>query len=469
MPFNGSGTFVSIPAPDFPALPGTTILASSFNANMNDIFTNGLTKCLTRDGQSPPTANLPMAGFKFTGIGNGTADSDSASLGQTMALRGQVGAVDWDTRVSTGIFEATAASLTGPAANFPPTTSLGMLYVTAQGALIDQLYVTSGLIYNRQKVGGTFSAWAFLSQINPNFIINACFDFWDYATSQVTSTYGSDNRWFNQNVGSTKTHSRQNHTLGTVLGVTVPVFFSRTVVVSVAGAANAVLKTQRIERVATLQGQNCTVSFWAKASSSLPIAVNIGQNFGTGGAPSASVSVNGQKVTLTTSFAFYSLTFAVPSITGKTLGTVGDYLELAFWFDAGANFNAQTNTLGQQSGTFDLFGIKLEAGQVATPLLPKNLADERIECQRFYSLVNASVRSYNHTAVSATYASQVPWPVAMRATPTALGLSAGLTINVSTTLLSTPDANGGWFEATTPVASGPVQATGYVYSLSAEL
>lgn len=160
MPFNGSGTFVSLPPPDFPALPGTVILASSFNANMNDLFTNGLTKCITRDGQSPPTANLPMASFRFTGIGAGIADTDSAQLGQVMGVRGQVGVVDWDTKITNGIFEATAASLTGPATNFPPTASFGQLEVISQGANIIQFYKTAHRAYSRMKLSGTWSSWA---------------------------------------------------------------------------------------------------------------------------------------------------------------------------------------------------------------------------------------------------------------------------------------------------------------------
>lgn len=160
MPFNGSGTFVSLAPPDFPALPGTVILASSFNANMNDLFTNGLTKCLTRDGQSPPTANLPMAGFRFTGIGAGIADTDSAQLGQTLAVRGTVGVVDWDTKITNGIFESTAASLTGPATNFPPTAEIGQLIVMSQGANVIHNYITAFRSYQRRKVAGVWTAWA---------------------------------------------------------------------------------------------------------------------------------------------------------------------------------------------------------------------------------------------------------------------------------------------------------------------
>lgn len=80
MPFNGSGSFVSLPAPDFPAVAGQPIYASQFNVNLNDIF-SGLSDCVTRDGQSPATANLPMGGFKHTGVGAGTATGQYLAFG----------------------------------------------------------------------------------------------------------------------------------------------------------------------------------------------------------------------------------------------------------------------------------------------------------------------------------------------------------------------------------------------------
>lgn len=72
MPFNGSGTFVPIAAPDYPAVAGTLIRSAQFNNNLLDIFNNGLTNCVTRNGQSPATANLPMGGFRHTNVAAAT-------------------------------------------------------------------------------------------------------------------------------------------------------------------------------------------------------------------------------------------------------------------------------------------------------------------------------------------------------------------------------------------------------------
>lgn len=68
MPFDGSGLFTSLPPPDYPAVPGTTVKASQFNNNLSDVF-GGLTNCLTRDGQGRPTADIDWAGYALRNVG----------------------------------------------------------------------------------------------------------------------------------------------------------------------------------------------------------------------------------------------------------------------------------------------------------------------------------------------------------------------------------------------------------------
>ena len=101
-------------------------------------------------------------------------------------------------------------------------------------------------------------------------------------------------------------------------------FFSRTVVTSVAGANNYVIKLQRVEGVQTLSGQTATLSFYAKADSVKSISLHLSQSFGTGGSPSASVDFGTQLISLTTPWTKYTVTVNVPNISGKTLGTDGN-------------------------------------------------------------------------------------------------------------------------------------------------
>ena len=74
MAFNGSGTFI-LPTGN-PVVSNTLITAATQNTTMTDVA-NGLSNCVTKDGQTTLTANLPMAGKKLTGLGAGTVSGDS--------------------------------------------------------------------------------------------------------------------------------------------------------------------------------------------------------------------------------------------------------------------------------------------------------------------------------------------------------------------------------------------------------
>ena len=78
---DGSGNFTN-PYPDF--VSGTVISSTQVDSNNSDIAT-ALTQSIAVDGQSVVTANLPMATKKFTGLGAGSAATDSANLGQVQA------------------------------------------------------------------------------------------------------------------------------------------------------------------------------------------------------------------------------------------------------------------------------------------------------------------------------------------------------------------------------------------------
>lgn len=80
MPYSGSGSF-SVYTPGNPAVTGTTISSTAFNNTMND-FASGLSNAMTRDGQSPATSNIPMGNNRITGLANGTARTDAATVAQ---------------------------------------------------------------------------------------------------------------------------------------------------------------------------------------------------------------------------------------------------------------------------------------------------------------------------------------------------------------------------------------------------
>ncbi len=108
MPRNGSGTYTR-PQSDY--VPGTTILATSVNSDLNDMA-QALTASIARDGQTTPTGNMPMGNFRHTGVADGTARTDYAALGQT-----QNGAFLWGGTAG-GTANAATISLNPPLAAY---------------------------------------------------------------------------------------------------------------------------------------------------------------------------------------------------------------------------------------------------------------------------------------------------------------------------------------------------------------
>jgi len=80
---NGSGTY-SLPAGN-PVTGGTTISSTWANNTLSDIGT-ALTGSLAKDGQTVPTNNLPMGGFKLTGLAAGSANGESVRFEQLPTL-----------------------------------------------------------------------------------------------------------------------------------------------------------------------------------------------------------------------------------------------------------------------------------------------------------------------------------------------------------------------------------------------
>lgn len=227
-----------------------------------------------------------------------------------------------------------------------------------------------------------------------NHIINGNFDIWQRGASQTTAGYGSDDRWNNSNVGSTKTHSRQTCT-DTERALFNAQYYSRTVVSSVAGASNYVNKLQSIEDVTKLAGKTVTLSFWARADSTKNMGFKTVQMFGTGGSPSTYNVQHNSSFTLTSTWQKFTKTLTLPSIVGKTLGTDGvhtSYTRFDFEFELGSSLTYAG--IVQQSGTFDIALVQLEECSVATPFEQRPIGLELSLCQRYYELLNGVFIGY---------------------------------------------------------------------------
>jgi hypothetical protein len=152
MPFNGSGTFTGVGGGDFPAVAGEIILASSYNAVINDII-DGLTNCLTRDGQSPATANIPMATKRITGLGDAVGAQDATTLTQVQTL---IAAVALSTLLPMTV--VSGVSQTATANNHYVLTNASLTNVTlpagSAGSIV-VVTVANGLATNTITPNGT--------------------------------------------------------------------------------------------------------------------------------------------------------------------------------------------------------------------------------------------------------------------------------------------------------------------------
>jgi hypothetical protein len=107
MPWNGSGVFSRVYSWEADAAAAIDIMADRMDTDTNDIA-QGLMHCLTVNGETVPTANLPMANYRHTGASAGVALTDYVTVGQLQSGGGALGS---------GFLPLSGGTLTGPLLN----------------------------------------------------------------------------------------------------------------------------------------------------------------------------------------------------------------------------------------------------------------------------------------------------------------------------------------------------------------
>lgn len=135
MPFNGSGVY-SLPAGN-PVVANTTASSTVHNNTNSDIAT-ALTNCVTKDGQSTPTANIPLGGFKLTNVGAATSVSDAviASQIQNNGLT-ELSSVSGTNTITATVTPVPSAYATGQVFTFEPAnnnTGAATINISSLGA-----------------------------------------------------------------------------------------------------------------------------------------------------------------------------------------------------------------------------------------------------------------------------------------------------------------------------------------------
>jgi len=132
MSYNGSGTF-QINTAGQPVVTGTVISSTAFNSLTSDLAT-GLSTAITKDGQTTVTANIPMANFKITGLGAGTAAADAVRFSQLQGSTDKLLTVTGtDTYVATASPALTAYAAGNLFSLVVPNTNTGASTINIDG------------------------------------------------------------------------------------------------------------------------------------------------------------------------------------------------------------------------------------------------------------------------------------------------------------------------------------------------
>ena len=219
--------------------------------------------------------------------------------------------------------------------------------------------------------------------VNGDFRINQR----GFTSTTTSGTYGFD-RWCLEYSTGTSTYTPQTFTTGSPAATGFEsANFARVVSSGQTATSAYTMLFQRIEDVRILANSTATISFWAKASSGTPsVAIELQQNFGSGGSPSSQVNNYAGKVTLSTSWVRYSVTYLVPNIDSKTIGSTANssFTGLNLWTSSGSDYNSRTGSIGIQSATIDFWGVQVEQNYQATPFEQRPIGVELALCQRYY-------------------------------------------------------------------------------------
>lgn len=309
-------------------------------------------------------------------------------------------------------------------------------------------------------------------------LLDGNFDFWSvnttFSLSGQTKTYTADMWYCDAGFSGAATVSRDTRTLGSEpAGMARPskyrLKFQQTTAASISSRIG-----QALERVAQYNGQSITLSVWLQSDVNMSVVnVNLIQNFGTGGSPSAAVTTT-KAVTwaVTTTEQRFSVRLDVPSISGKTLGNNGDdNLAIELRTQTGLTFTLYCSQVQIDVCSSTASNDTTGAGGVPQPFRYRGLPLEYTRVLRYLWVLSIpAFGAFNTCAIqtSTRAYSTVQYPVPMAGAPAIALASGALQITAAGspfTVTALSSANGGVSNGIiiTDVASGltPGQA-GYI-------
>ena len=255
------------------------------------------------------------------------------------------------------------------------------------------------------------------------------------------------------------------------------------------------IEGQTLQQLAkgTASAKSVTLSFWVKSNKTGNMQVNFVDN------DNARTIGNTVTINSASTWEKKSITFA-----GDTSGAFVNDNNLSaivqWWLDSGSDFSSgsvptswqATNAINNNAGGtlalgdstsnyINITGVQLEAGSSATEFEHRPYGTELQLCQRYYQL-GGSGASGQVDSTTTVRAVGLPFPVAMRSTPsgamatasiTALDFGTGVVTNASPTFSTYIGTNtGGWIKITGWAAGTAYRGTVFTtdsIALSAEL
>lgn len=210
----------------------------------------------------------------------------------------------------------------------------------------------------------------------------------------------------------------------------------------------------RIESVQWSSEKILTLSFnceFLSAADILPMII-VRQNFGVGGSASVGTVIATNIPVSSNSWNKKSFTFALPSISGKTVGT-SPYTEIIIFLPV------------NKVQHFRLNKVQLESGSVVTPFESRPQELEESLCQRYFQRVRQ--RIIESRAAGEYASSSTTLPVTMRVSPSYILTTTYSSVNVASNIVAVAGSSN--FSRQCTATSAGVIDSDLEYSLSAEL
>lgn len=177
MGWNGSGTFTRSYDWTNERDADYKIDAAKFDTE-NDNFKDGINACLAKNGENAATADLPMGGFKHTGVGDGTALAHYPSIKQVQWGRFNSGGTSLGsanaqtitltpapTALSLGMTVTFTAGFTNTSACTLNPNGLGADNIQLQGQNLVGGEIRAGRTYTVVADGGIGTTWRLMNDI----------------------------------------------------------------------------------------------------------------------------------------------------------------------------------------------------------------------------------------------------------------------------------------------------------------